>query len=145
MRQSSDVVTELLYKLSCQWTLAPETVAGKREQLQKFVNEVGEQRARQAIEGVIEGHKGEFCPPMGKIREYCPQGNMSFIDPITEEERRDRAAHPDNYFGWPDCVAIMHIIKERQINNQPRLSHDELIAVALEMRHRAEAARRDRP
>ena len=145
MKASNEVLTRLLYKLSSQWTWAPEYTAGKRAELQKFVREVGEQRAEQAVDAVVQNHKGDFCPPMGKIREYCPEGNATFVDPITEEERRDRAANPDNYFGWPDCVAIMHIIKERQINKQPRLSHQELIAVALEMRHSAEAARRDRP
>ena len=144
MRPSSDVVTVLLYKLSCQWSLAPETVAGKREELAKLVHEVGERRALAAIDGIIQNHKGEFCPPIGKIREYVPERQQRnwITDAEWEELKRQRAARPDDFFGEADVVCAMRIMTERIKNKQPLLSTEDLLRTVLEIRHSANEARR---
>src|SRR5271157_631172 len=128
--KQSETVSNLLYRLSSQWHIDPVSMYGKRQELEAFVAEVGAQRAQRAVEATLRNYRGDFCPSIGKIREYYETEAAKFVgtyQEVPQHTREDRYQHPDNYFGEADVVLWMRLIAKAIEGNKPRPTDDELL------------------
>jgi hypothetical protein len=128
----SNVVERALYKLSCQWNVDSGKMFGKREQLEKLLNLVGQRRFERGIENCIENHKNEFCPSIAMIAGYVPAGDVlrHGIDP--EEYERlsaDRKLHPVDYFGGADVICMMRAQQKRFDDKKPLYTPSQVIEI----------------
>jgi hypothetical protein len=61
-----------MYKLTSQWSVNQQALAGKREQLFILLREIGKHRFDQTIQRCVTDYTSDYCPPIGIIRNFIP-------------------------------------------------------------------------
>jgi len=131
----------LLYLLSCEWHIPQEKMAGRRSSMLQQLRTMGERRLRDAVQKCIAGKTSDFCPSTSVIASFAPDA-ISINDLRQQQHEEElnrlrpiRKSNPDDFFGEADVVCMMRLLKERKDKGLPRLSHDQVIAEVLAIRH----------